>query len=113
MADAMTRALRDETGSAITELRADGGASAMDLLLQLQADQLQLPVARPRCVECSALGAAMLAALAEGVWDARERASRWEPDVRYVPRTNKELADLEHAAWLRALDRSRSWARPS
>src|SRR5437762_12450006 len=62
--DAMTAA----SGHAVRALRADGGASVMDLLLQLQADQLQVPVTRPVVQETTALGAAYLAGLAEGVW---------------------------------------------
>ena len=113
MADAMARALTDSIGTAITELRVDGGASAMDLLLQLQADQLQLPVVRPRCIESTALGAAMLAGLAEGLWAATQIAARWEADVECAPGVDGELADLAHEAWLRAVERTRGWKQPS
>ena len=64
------------SGRAVTELRVDGGASVMDLLLQLQADQLGVPVARPAVQETTALGAAYLAGLAEGVWESRRRHHR-------------------------------------
>jgi glycerol kinase len=108
MVDAMARA----TGRPCTQLRADGGAAAMDLLLQLQADQLQAPVARPRSVESTALGAATLAGLAEGVWGSLdELASLWRLDVEHVPRVDRELADLAYAGWLRAVERSRDWAQ--
>ena len=107
MADAVTDAL----GSPIPQLRADGGASAMALLLQLQADQLQRPVVRPRCTESTALGAALLAGLAEGVWThVDELVARWEPDVECVPAVDRATADLAHAAWLRAVERSRAWS---
>jgi glycerol kinase len=107
MADAVTRA----RGAPIAQLRADGGASAMELLLQLQADQLQLPVVRPRCIESTALGAAMLAGLAEGVWGGvEELVARWEPDVERVPAVDHSTADLAHDVWLRAVERSRAWA---
>ncbi len=108
MVDAATGAL----GTPIPQLRADGGASAMELLLQLQADQLQLPVVRARCTESTARGAAMLAGLAEGVWGSvEELAASWEPDVECVPAAGREVADVAYAAWLRAIERARGWAR--
>ena len=61
-------AMADAAGRPVSRLRADGGAAVMDLLLQLQADQCGVPVIRPRTTEVTALGAAMLAGLAEGVW---------------------------------------------
>ena len=64
----VVEAMAAAVGPPVAELRADGGASAMDLLLQLQADQLGVPVARPVVQETTALGAAYLAGLAEGVW---------------------------------------------
>ena len=64
----VVEAMSAASGTQVTALRADGGASVMDLLLQLQADQLQVPVARPTVQETTALGAAYLAGLAEGVW---------------------------------------------
>ncbi|MGH9101276.1 MAG: FGGY family carbohydrate kinase [Acidimicrobiales bacterium] len=107
MVDAATRAL----GTPLRELRADGGASAMELLLQLQADQLQLRVVRQRCIESTALGAAMLAGLAEGVWGSVEEAvATWEPDVERVPVVGAEAAETAYAAWLRAVERARGWA---
>lgn len=107
MVDAVTNAL----GAAIPALRTDGGASAMELLLQLQADQLQMPVVRPRCIESTALGAAMLAGLAEGVWGSvEELAGRWQPDVEHVPKVDRTTGDLSYATWLRAVERARGWA---
>ncbi len=104
-------AVVDATGTPVSQLRADGGASAMELLLQLQADQLQLPVVRPRCIESTALGAAMLAGLAEGVWGGvEELEARWEPEVECVPSVDGAVADAAHVAWLRAVERSRDWA---
>jgi len=104
MVDAMVAA----TGE-LAELRVDGGAAAMDLLLELQADQVRLPVARPRSTESTALGAAMLAGLAEGVWgDLDELASLWQLDVERTPTTDQLLTDAAFARWLRTVERSRS-----
>jgi glycerol kinase len=105
--DAMSAA----SGHAIPELRADGGASAMDLLLQIQADQLQVPVARPIVQETTALGAAYIAGLAEGVWSSPDEvASRWTLERRFEPRLPPAEVDASYARWRRAVDRSRGWA---
>ncbi len=97
-------------GHPVTALRADGGASVMDVLLQLQADQLQVPVSRPRIQETTALGAAYLAGLAEGVWSSlAEVSDHWALDVEVAPASNPRSADAAHAQWLRAVERSRGW----
>ena len=99
------------SGTTIAELRVDGGASAMDLLLQMQADQLGIPVCRPVVAESTALGAAFAAGLAEGVWaSTAEVLSSWKEDARFVPVANRGVADRAHAQWGRAVERSRGWA---
>ena len=85
----VVEAMSEASGHTVTALRADGGASASDLLLQLQADQLQVPVARPTVQETTALGAAYLAGLAEGVWGSLDDlASHWVLDREFTPRGN-------------------------
>ena len=92
------------------DLRADGGASAMDLLLQLQADQLGVPVRRPVVQETTALGAAYLAGLAEGVWlHVDDIAARWADDAEFTPAADRTGPDAHHAGWLHAVERSRAW----
>jgi glycerol kinase len=104
--DAMSAA----SGREVRALRADGGASVMDLLLQLQADQLQVPVARPIVEETTALGAAYLAGLAEGVWGSLEElAGHWQVDVELVPALPRAAADAKHDQWRRAVARARVW----
>ena len=99
------------SGHDVAELRADGGASSNDLMLQLQADQLQVPVARPKVQETTALGAAYLAGLAEGVWSSTDEvAAHWSLDARFEPRASRAGADAKHAGWRRAVDKSRHWA---
>ncbi len=94
------------------QLRADGGASSVDLLLQLQADQSGVPVLRARSVESTALGAATLAGLAEGVWESTEElAGLWEADVELTPSGNRSGVDTAYAGWLRSVERSKGWAR--
>ena len=104
--DAMVAA----SGTTITDLRVDGGAAAMDLMLQMQADQLGVVVRRPVDQETTALGAAFLAGLAEGVWpdlDAIQQA--WRLDATFEPEPDRTFTDLGHAQWLRAVERSRGW----
>jgi glycerol kinase len=104
-------AMHDAGGVAITDLRVDGGASVMDDMLQFQADQLGVVVRRPVDQETTALGAAFLAGLAEGVWGSLDDvAAEWVPDQQFAPEPDRTLADLGHASWTRAVERSRGWA---
>jgi glycerol kinase len=104
-------AMSSASGRAVRALRADGGASANDLLLQIQADQLQVPVARPVVQETTALGAAYLAGLAEGVWGSTsDITSRWALDREFTPTVDAATADARYAQWQRAVERSRAWS---
>jgi glycerol kinase len=90
-------------------LRVDGGASANDLLMQLQADQIQRPVERPVVAETTALGAAFLAGLGTGVWSSRaELAATWQLDRRFTPEPRDDAA---HARWRSAVEQTKGWAR--
>ncbi len=95
----------------LTSLTVDGGASANDLLCQIQADVLGVPVERPRIVETTALGAAFLAGLGTGVWashdDLRET---WQLDRRFEPKADRTQADAAHARWRDAVERAKGWA---
>ena len=94
-------------GRAIAELRIDGGAATNDLLCAIQADQLGVAVSRPVVTETTALGAAMLAGLAEGVWSSpAEAASLWRSDRRFEPDVDRAGADELHARWRAALERT-------
>lgn len=102
--DAMTRA----SGVPIRDLRVDGGAAVMNLMLQMQSDQLGVDVVRPTELETTAIGAAYLAGLAEGVWGSTDEiASRWALERRFSPCDADR--DAAHAQWLRAVERSRDW----
>jgi glycerol kinase len=105
--DAMVAA----AGRPIADLRVDGGASAMDTMLQFQADQLGVTVRRPRDHETTALGAAYLAGLAEGLWPSLAAlAEEWTLDAVFEPNPERAAADAAHATWLRAVERSRGWS---
>ncbi len=103
-------AMVEASGTSIVDLRVDGGASVMNLLCQLQADQLGVTVQRPVDQETTALGAAFLAGLAEGVWESTDDiAAAWTLDAQFEPAPDRTAADALHAQWLRAVERSRSW----
>ncbi len=105
--DAMTAV----SGETLDELRVDGGAAAMQLLLQLQADQLGVPVARSAVAETTALGAATLAGLGAGLWDTVDDVlHRWRADARVEPSEDRSGVDDHYAQWCRAVQRSRGWA---
>jgi len=99
------------SGTSITDLRVDGGASVMNVLCQFQADQLGAVVDRPVDQETTALGAAFLAGLAEGVWGSTDAiADAWTLDASFSPAADRTAADAGHADWLRAVERSKGWA---
>ena len=105
--------MQRDSGTPLRHLRVDGGASANDLLMQIQADVLGMAVERPAVVETTALGAALLAGLAVGFFpdaaavpDARRVARRFEP------RIDAESRRRMLATWHDAVERSRAWARP-
>ncbi|MEY4340228.1 MAG: glycerol kinase [Actinomycetota bacterium] len=105
--DAMTRA----AGVEVRGLRVDGGASVLDSMLQMQADQLGVTVRRPVDQETTALGAAYLAGLAEGVWPSLAAISaEWAVDAEFAPEPDRTFTDLGHQSWLRAVERSKEWA---
>jgi glycerol kinase len=97
-----------EAGAGGAPLRVDGGASANDLLMQIQADQLQVPVERPVVAETTGLGAAFLAGLATGVWSSTdELRATWQLDRRFEPGSRDDSA---HRRWREAVRRSLRWA---
>jgi glycerol kinase len=98
-------------GADSSPLRVDGGASANDLLCRIQADQLGVPVERPRIVETTALGAAFLAGLGVGVWDSTDDLREsWQLDQRFEPSADRATADAAYARWQDAVRRSLGWA---
>ena len=103
-------AMRAEGAMDVSEMRIDGGASKNNLLAQMQADLMQVPVVRPHITETTALGAAFLAGLAAGVWkDESELASTWREDQRFRPSISANEAQDRRALWNRAVDRAKGW----
>lgn len=105
-------AMRADSGLPLTELRVDGGASRNDLLLQIQANVLGVPVLRSQNPEATALGAAHLAGLATGFWsDAAELSGQWREDRRFLPQWGEDQRASHLARWRQAVARSQHWAR--
>ena len=104
-------AMQKDAGQALKELRVDGAAAANDLLMQIQADLLGVPVVRPRVLETTALGAAYLAGLATNVWQSRDEiAAHWEAERTFEPQMNRDAAAELLARWRAAVHRSLRWA---
>jgi glycerol kinase len=104
--DAMTQ----DTGIAVRELRTDGGMVVNELLMQFQADILDVPVVRPRVIETTALGAAYAAGLATGFWSGPDELVRnWAADKRWHPTMEAGERTRLYAEWGKAVGRSLDW----
>jgi glycerol kinase len=104
------KAMEADAGIKLKELRVDGGASANDLLMQLQADVLNVPVVRPKVAETTALGAAYLAGLAVGYWQSEaDIARQWQADKRFTPAMKPAVRNRIVKGWVRALSRAKAW----
>ena len=107
----LIEAMAHDSGLALAELRVDGGATASNLLMQMQADLLGAPVVRPKVTETTALGAAYLAGLATGFWrDEDEIVSLWARERVFDPHVSRDEAYSRLATWKRAVERARAWA---
>ena len=106
--DAMTQ----DSNVELQVLRVDGGATANNLLMQLQADILGVPVVRPVIVETTALGAAYAAGLAVGFWpDLEALRANWKVDRQWEARWNDDQRDAAYRGWQKAVERSLDWVR--
>ena len=100
-----------DSGLPLHELRVDGGASAMDLLCQFQADLLGVPVLRPTVADTTAMGAAFLGGLGAGVWSSVDELTEvWRLDRRFEPSMGDAERDARQARWRQAVQRSLHWA---
>jgi glycerol kinase len=104
------KAMEADAGIKLKELRVDGGASANNLLMQLQADLLNVPVVRPKVAETTALGAAYLAGLAVGFWkNQADIARQWQADKHFKPAMKPAARSKITKGWVRALGRAKAW----
>jgi glycerol kinase len=108
-ADVLTAMERD-SGIKMTALRVDGGMVANELLMQFQADILNVPVVRPQISETTALGAAYAAGLATGLWSGLDQLrSQWREARRWMPQMAEDRRIALMSSWKKAVERSLGW----
>ena len=108
----LVQAMQRDGASLLIQLRVDGGACNNNLLMQMQADLLGVPVVRPRFTETTALGAAYLAGLAVGVFsDQASLKEKWEIDTRFEPAMGMDERGELLDRWQRAVERAKGWAQ--
>jgi glycerol kinase len=103
-------AVNADSGVPLTELKVDGGMIANNLLMQFQADILDVPVVRPVVAETTALGAAYAAGLAVGYWEnLDELRSNWQEDSRWTPSMESDERDRQYRNWKKAVTKTMDW----
>ena len=103
-------AMEADSGVSLSKLKVDGGMVVNDILMQFQADMLDVHVVRPKINETTVLGAAYAAGLAVGFWESLEEiASHWEEDRTFIPEMDPVDRDLRYREWRKAVDRSMGW----
>ena len=104
------RAMEDDTGIDLVELKADGGASANNFLMQFQADIMDADILRPKIRETTALGAAYLAGLATGLWKSKDEIrNNWTLDRKFRPSIPQGKREQLQKGWEKAVSRAKSW----
>lgn len=104
-------AMQADADMTLGSIKADGGASANNYLMQTQADISRAAVHRPKCVETTALGAAYLAGLAVGYWkDTKDIVNNWSCDRQFVPEMDSEIVDSRRRQWKKAIVCAKGWA---
>jgi glycerol kinase len=99
-----------DSGVSLSRLKVDGGMVVNDILMQFQADMLDVDVVRPKISETTVLGAAYSAGLAVGFWDSLDEiASHWEEDRTFTPGMDPIDRDLRYREWHKAVERSMGW----
>lgn len=106
----IVKAMEADAGKKSPELRVDGGASASDILMQIQSDIFGAKITRPKTLETTALGAAYLAGLAVGYWkNIDEIQSQWIVDKHFQPQMEEEKVEKMLKTWKKAVQRSQNW----
>jgi glycerol kinase len=106
----VAEAMAQDSGVELAVLKVDGGVTANDLCMQIQADVLGVPVSRPVVAETTALGAAYAAGLAVGFWrDTDELRANWNESKRWEPQWDDEQRAVGHARWRKAVERTLNW----
>jgi glycerol kinase len=103
-------AMNADSGVALTELKVDGGMTANDLLMQFQADILDVPVIRPQVAETTALGAAYAAGIAVGFWEGEQDVvANWAEGKRWTPNIESGERDRQYRLWKKAVTKTFDW----
>jgi glycerol kinase len=106
----VAEAMVTDSGVRLDVLKVDGGVTANELCMQIQADVLGVPVSRPVVAETTALGAAYVAGLAVGFWDSTEElAANWQEDRRWEPAWSEDQREAAYASWKKAVSRTLDW----
>jgi glycerol kinase len=106
----VVEAMNADSGVDLTELKVDGGMVVNELLMQFQADILDVPVIRPQVAETTALGAAYAAGLAVGYWSSQDDLrSNWQEDKRWTPAMDPRVRDRDYGSWKKAVTRTFDW----
>ncbi|WP_067471771.1 glycerol kinase GlpK [Actinomadura hibisca] len=106
----VVEAMREDSGVSLDVLKVDGGVTANELCMQMQADILGVPVSRPVVAETTALGAAYAAGLAVGFWNnTDELRQNWNEDKRWQPSWDEEKREEGYAGWRKAVERTYGW----
>ncbi|TRM81487.1 glycerol kinase, partial [Sulfolobus sp. F3] len=104
--------MQGDSGIKIDSLKVDGGASKNDLLMQFQADILKMKVIRPKIMETTSMGVAMLAGLSVGYWNSiDELKQKWKIDQVFEPKMDDEYRERLYAGWKEAVRRALGWAK--
>ena len=104
--------MKADSGIQLAALKVDGGASANNFLMQTQADIIDAPVNRPKCVETTAMGAAYLAGLAVGYWSSKEEVLKnWAIDRTFDPKITQEERTKRIRGWEKAVKYAYGWAK--
>lgn len=107
--DELLTAMSEDIGRPVAELRVDGGATANNLIMQMQSDISDVPVVRPSNLETTALGAAYLAGIAVGMWKIEELNKAWVEDKRFLSSVTSEIRQEKKNQWSKAVERSKGW----
>lgn len=106
----LLEAMKADSGIDLTELRVDGGASVSNIMMQIQANLIDTPVNRPKCVETTALGAAYLAGLAVGFWNSKDEIEKIrEVSKVFTPEMDEATRTKLYKGWKKAVERAMSW----
>ena len=111
-ANDVIQAMRADSGIKLSALKVDGGASANNFLMQVQADIINSPVKRPQCVETTAMGDAYLAGLAVGYWKNKDEVRKnWTIDQTFEPKIEEEERMKRIKGWNKAVKYAYGWAK--